>query len=196
MRDGWLPSAGVALRVVLDACVLYPFSLRDTLLRLAEVELYDPYWSGRILDEMARNLIANGAMPSAKAERIVRLMRTTFDSAEVDGTAVSRLEPAMTNHPKDRHVLAAAVAAHAEAVVTSNLKDFPAASCAPLGVEAVHPDEFLLALLGKAPDTVLGVLGEQVADLDRPPIRLDELLTMLEAVVPAFADGVRHLSPG
>jgi hypothetical protein len=41
---------------VLDASVLYPLPLRDTLLRVAEIELYDPYWSQRILDEVARRM--------------------------------------------------------------------------------------------------------------------------------------------
>ncbi len=42
---------------VLDTNVLYPFSLRDTLLRLAELELFTPLWSTRILEEMTRNLV-------------------------------------------------------------------------------------------------------------------------------------------
>lgn len=45
--------------VVLDASVLYPLPLRDTLLRVAETELYDPLWSARILDEVMRNLEDN-----------------------------------------------------------------------------------------------------------------------------------------
>ena len=46
--------------VVLDANVLFPFTLRDTLLRAAAAELYQVRWTGRILDEMARNLVAAG----------------------------------------------------------------------------------------------------------------------------------------
>ncbi|MBW6469426.1 MAG: hypothetical protein ACNA76_08080 [Anaerosomatales bacterium] len=42
----------MALRVVLDACVLYPVALRDSLLRLAELDLLQIVWSMRILDEM------------------------------------------------------------------------------------------------------------------------------------------------
>ncbi len=43
-------------------------------------------------------------------------------------------------------MLAAAVAAGSELVVTFNLDDFPAEACEPLGVEAIHPGEFLLDL--------------------------------------------------
>lgn len=182
----------MAFRVVLDACVLYPFSLRDTLLRLAEGELYDPFWSSRILEEMARNLTRDGLMPRARADRLARLMREAFEEAEVTTPAVELLEPAMTNRPKDRHVLAAAVTAHAEAIVTTNLKDFPARACAPLGVEAIHPDDFLSALLAEAPRTVVAVLRQQAAGLDNPPITLDELLGMLAKPAPGFVAAVRQ----
>ena len=39
-------------QVILDANVLFPFTLRDTLLRAAERELYLIGWSGQILEEM------------------------------------------------------------------------------------------------------------------------------------------------
>ena len=45
---------------VLDASVLDPLPLRDTLLRVAETELYDAFWSERILHEVVRNLVADG----------------------------------------------------------------------------------------------------------------------------------------
>jgi predicted nucleic acid-binding protein len=136
----------VAFRAVLDANVLYPFSLRDTLLRLAELELYDPLWSAQILDEATRNLVEDGRIEIWQAERLVEAMGRTFEAAEVPQAQVLALESAMLNDEKDRHVLAAAVAGGAEAVVTANLLDFPPEACDPLGVEAVHPDDFLLGL--------------------------------------------------
>jgi hypothetical protein len=33
---------------------------------------------------------------------------------------------------------------HADAIVTFNLKDFPAAALEPLGLEAQHPDDFVV----------------------------------------------------
>lgn len=49
----------MALTATLDASVLYPLPLRDTLLRAAQVGMYDPCWSEQILDEVARNLVRN-----------------------------------------------------------------------------------------------------------------------------------------
>lgn len=115
---------------VLDANVLYPFSLRDTLLRLAELELYTPLWSDRILEEMSRSLVEH-RITEGQAGRIVQAMRVTFEEAEVGAAEIARLEPAMTDDAKDRHVLAAAVAADSELVVTFNLADFPPGACEP-----------------------------------------------------------------
>ena len=49
----------------------------------------------------------------------------------------------MTNHPKARHVLAAAVRANAEVIVTFNLADFPEQALKAYDIAAIHPDEFL-----------------------------------------------------
>ena len=52
--------------VVLDACVLYPFHLRDALLRTAEKGLYRVHWSATILDEAVRNLVRSYGLRNAK----------------------------------------------------------------------------------------------------------------------------------
>jgi predicted nucleic acid-binding protein len=176
---------------VLDACVLYPFSLADTLMRLAERELFDLFWSDRILAELEKNLAEERVTPEQARYR-VDMMRQAFPEALVEDDAISRLEPAMTNQEKDRHVLAAAVNSPAEVVVTFNLKDFPEAACAPHDIEAVHPDEFLLSLLDIDERTVRDVIEAQAAALTRPRVSVDELLDMLEAAgVPQFIQRLR-----
>ena len=69
------------LAAVLDASVLYPLPLRDTLLRVASIELYDPYWSERILDEVTRNLIADARATEQQASNMIDAMREAFDEA-------------------------------------------------------------------------------------------------------------------
>ena len=61
-------SPAMSFTAVLDASVLYPLPLRDTLLRVAEAELYDPCWSEQILDEVARNLTADHRVTEAQAD--------------------------------------------------------------------------------------------------------------------------------
>jgi predicted nucleic acid-binding protein len=186
-------------RAVLDANVLYPFSLRDTLLRLAEPEpapaptpLYIPLWTERILEEMVRNLVEDRRMDQERANRLASLMRSAFEEASVSDEAIAALEESMTNDPGDRHVLAAAVAGGADAIVTLNLEHFPPEACEPFGVEATHPDEFLVALYELAPERVVAEVRQQADDLTNPPWTFADLLDALErAGVPESANALR-----
>jgi predicted nucleic acid-binding protein len=181
----------MAFTVLLDACVLYPASLRDTLLRLAEAEMFDVLWSERILGETTKNMIADGRMTATQAGRLLAAMSAAFDAACVPEASIVRLEASMTNHPKDRHVLAAAVAGGAQAIVTSNLKDFPEGACAPFYIEALHPDEFLVSMYDMDPVEVEEALHRQAAPLKNPPHTVDDILRHLATIVPTFTLTVR-----
>lgn len=109
-------------RVVLDANVLYPFTVRDTLLRAAAEGLFQPYWSEQILDEVERNLVGKGTISLEQAKRLRRAMTGVFPESMVTGH--EHLVAAMQNHHGDRHVAAAALRAGAQVIVTCNLKDF------------------------------------------------------------------------
>lgn len=145
------------IHAVLDACVLIPSVLADTLLRCAEDEHYRPLWSAQILEEVRRNLPSS--VDAAAAGRRIAAMRRYFPDAEVDG--YQALVDRMTNDPKDRHVLAAGVAAGADFIVTANLRDFPVAALEPHSIEAVHPDDFLCDLLDASPRRILEILQQQ-----------------------------------
>lgn len=182
--------------VLLDACVLYPLPLRDTLLRVARQNLYAVRWSSRILDEVARNLIEDRRATPEQAANLIDAMRRAFNDAEIPETAIAVLEPAMTNEPSDRHVLAAAVASDdAEAIVTSNLRHFPAAACEPFGIEVVHPDVFLSDVYEHAPTRVHNALANQAADLSRPPMTVQDVLDRLQESAPDFVSRVRVARP-
>lgn len=170
----------MAFKVVLDANVLYPFSLRDTLLRLAERELYVLSWSERILDEVGRNLIEDGRTDEATAARLQAAMRSAFPEALIDARAIAATEPVMTNDPGDRHVLATAVVAGAEGIVTFNARHFPAAALAQFGKQQIDPDDFLCTLLDIDGPSVADTIVEQAADLRRPPLSAAQLLDLLQ----------------
>ena len=56
--------------------------------------------------------------------------------------------------PNDRHVLAA-IGAGADIIVTMNLRDFPVEVTQAWGIEACHPDEFVIQLFEVSPRAVL-----------------------------------------
>jgi hypothetical protein len=141
---------------------------------------------------MARNLVEGGRMEQERADRLASLMRSAFEEASVSDEAIAALEESMTNDPGDRHVLAAAVAGGAEAIITFNLEHFPPEACEPFGVEATHPDEFLVAMYELAPELVAAEVRRQAADLTNPPWSIDELIDALErAGVAEFAGVLR-----
>ncbi len=181
----------MTVAVVLDTCALYPLHLRHTLLRLGERKLYDPRWSRDITMELGRTLARKAKVSQPSIERLFARMRDTFPEARVSD--YRELIPAMTCHEKDRHVLAAAVRSKAVAIVTFNLRDFPAENTEPHGVGVFHPDEFLLRLLEQRRMDVLDELQRQAASNRRDPRTLPALLDALaRAQVPLFADQVRR----
>ncbi len=171
-----------------DTSVLYGARLSDLCLWLADAGAFRPLWSVDILDELERNLLRNGERADLVSKRI-GTMKTYFPDAMVDG--YSDLIEGMTCDPKDRHVLAAAVRANSEVLVTFNLKDFPADSTAAFEIEVVHPDDFLLDQLDLFPGVVVGTLRHLVTIYDSPPVSMDELLQSLaRAGVSKFANEV------
>ena len=91
-------------------------------------------------------------------------------------------------------MVAAAVQGGAQGIITANTRDFPAAALKPLGLEAVHPDDFLLDQLDLSPSTILQVIREQAAHTRRPPLAPRDLATFLgRAGVPDFADQILRL---
>jgi len=185
----------MGFQAVLDADVLLPAPLRDTLLRLAEADLCVPRWSERILAEVTKNLVESGRTDRERATRVTATIAGAFPEAMVSKSVVSTLEPVMTNDPKDRHVLAAAVGAGGEVVVTKNLGDFPPAACEPLGIQALSPDSFLVDLYHVDPAAALRALADQAAALTKPALTLHELLDHISRDAPEFAGLIREDLP-
>lgn len=160
---------------ILDANALYPAPLRDLLVQMAFRGLYQARWSAEIDDEWKRNLLA--ARPDL-ADRIAQtqaVMRRAVPDAHVTGYA--HLIPSLSlPDPDDRHVLAAAITAGADVIVTFNLKDFPAAAMESYGLVAQHPDVFLQTFIAGMPFQVLAEVRECLSRLTLPPITADGYL--------------------
>jgi predicted nucleic acid-binding protein len=164
-----------------DANVLYPADLRSLLMHLALTGLFRAIWSAGIHEEWMSALLRN--RPDLSREKLERT-RMLMDQHAADAlvTGYEDLIPGLQlPDPNDRHVLAAAIRGRADVIVTANLRDFPAETLAPLGIEAQHPDEFVLHLLDLAPGIVAEAARNHRDSLKHPAKTIDEYLNALEA---------------
>lgn len=171
-------------RVVLDACVLIPMPLADTLLRMAEEpRLYLPRWTQAIMDEVTRNLIDKWGIRPEMARRREEEIRRHFPEAWVEG--YESLIEAMTNAPGDRHVLAAAVRSRSELIVTYNRRHFPPEALRAWEIEAQGPSGFLRGLYDLDSGLFAAKLHEQANAIG---VSLEHVLRSLAKNVPGFID--------
>jgi predicted nucleic acid-binding protein len=165
--------------VVYDACVLYPAPLRDLLVQLATTRIFRAKWTDRIHDEWIRNLLIN--RPDLKAEQLDRvrnLMNNNIQDSLV--TDFESLIPTLELPDlDDRHVLAAAITAEADTIVTFNLKDFPAATLAIYDIEAKHPDDFVSELIDQNPQEIIQAINTIRSRLKNPPQTFDNYMETL-----------------
>lgn len=167
---------------LLDANVLFPITLTDLLLRLAEIDLFRPVWSAAIHAEWSRNLLV--ARPDLTAEQVDRRRRTmdrAFPHAVVTGYEPLTVTLSLPD-PDDRHVLAAAIHSRATEIVTFNRRDFPAERLALYGLVATHPDEFLSRLLRSHPTVAKPVLDHVLGHPTETPDRTNPALHRLSVM--------------
>ena len=170
--------------VILDANVLVQAPIRDTLLRLAEgPALYRARWSEEIVAEVNRTLEGKFKIAPDRVAHLESKLREHFPEAWIEG--FKSLVSQMANHPKDRHVLAAAVHAKARTIVTYNLRDFPLEATRPWRVTAIGPSTFLKRLYRTDEALVIETLLEQAADVRRT---FEEQLKVLHPGAPAFVE--------
>ena len=163
-----------------DANVLYPAELRNLLMHLAVTGLFRAKWSADVHEEWISSLLKNRHdLTRDKLERTRMLM----DKHAIDALVIGYedLIPGLQlPDPNDRHVLAAAIRGQANVIVTMNLRDFPSDVLAPFGIEAQHPDEFILHLLDLAPEAVVAAAENHRMSLKYPPKTVSEYLETLE----------------
>ena len=166
---------------VLDACVLYPPSLRDLLMWLATIAAYEARWTEEIHAEWTRNVLADHPdVTQAQLDRTRRLMSVAVPEGLVSGYEV-RIPTLSLPDANDRHVVAAAMEASATVIVTFNLSDFPNAILRGYGIQALHPDVFLSALFDQDAELFLRGVEAHRGSLKNPPKTVQEYLATLRA---------------
>lgn len=169
----------MAYGVIYDACILHPAPLRDLLIGLAAADTVRARWTDAILDECFASIVRTrpDLLPE-KLERTRRLMVEAVPDCLVTG--YEGLIPSLKlPDPNDCHVLAAAIRANAQAIVTFNLKDFPSSVLEEFTIEAIHPDDFIVNTIDLAQGAVVQVITEQVARCRAPPMTIPHLLDKL-----------------
>lgn len=165
---------------VYDACVLYPFHLRNILIQCAFDGLVEARWTDDIHDEWIRNLAAN--TPGLSIERL----EATRDrmNAVLPEAAVADHRPLIADltlpDPDDRHVLAAAIAGKASVIVTWNLKDFPARNLVAHDVTSKSPDDFLTDLHAAFPEALISSVRSAKHNLRRTIPSVEAFIDVLQ----------------
>jgi predicted nucleic acid-binding protein len=170
---------------LIDACVLVSAPRRDLLLTLAEAEFFRVRWSRNIISETQsalRNIFAERDFQDhdARAARAVAAMQAAFPEALVDDQ--EGLEPLTFGLPdaNDEHVLSAAVQTQAQAIVTDNLADFPAAILSPLNIEARTADDFIADTIALDEGKAVAAIRSMRVRLRRPEMSPQDFLKSLE----------------
>lgn len=177
--------------VVLDTNVLYPFRIRDVLLRFAEAGLFRARWSPTILDEWHRSLLGNRPELKKSIDEQLDAMKTAFPESCIEGG--EDLIPSLhLPDEDDRHVLATAILTDAEHIVTENLADFPSKELEKYGVSAVSADDFLLSTFELYPLQALTALKEMRRCYRNPSFTPGEFIADLQAKgLPKLASTLR-----
>lgn len=179
---------------LLDACVLHPMAMADALMSLASAGLYAAKWSRMIELEWIASI--EERRPDLKGRLDYRRdqMREAVPDWEVEERAWQSLAGGLKlPDPDDIHVMAAALAGHADCIVTANLRDFPPDVVSPLGIEVIHPDQFLVAQWDLDQLVAVAAFKRMRARWKKPEATAEDFAAALErAGLPTTAQRLRE----
>lgn len=164
---------------ILDANVLYPTLVRDLLLSLATANLYHARWTTDIHAEWTSNLAKDRPELVDRLPELVRLIDQAVPDCLVENYE-ALIGCVKLPDEKDQHVLAAAIAGHADAIVTFNTKHFPPEVLAQHGIEVHHPDDFVMNQLQLQELVALQAVKQMRSRWVNPSRSASELIEALE----------------
>lgn len=154
---------------VIDANVFFGARLTSLVLFLAQTKMFRARWTEQIHEEWMRNVHEKQSVPLDKLERRRDLINKSILDCQVTGYE-NLVGSFGLPDAGDEHVVAAAVKTRADVIVTFNLHDFPSKILSPLGIEARHPDEFLMDLFGISAEMFIEALKEDFGHYKAPPL--------------------------
>ncbi len=179
--------------VLADANILFSRTLRDYFLYAADAGAIEIRWSQAILDEMSRNLRDRLGLTQGDTDRLEQLMNDYLEYALVEVTDTDLAAVAeVAMDAKDRHVLAAAMAAGADILLSENTRHFPGVWMAEHGVELLTAAQLLSRLTDQFPDKIRQAHAKTVRYSLKPAA---DVLATLETIVGSnLADRIRELA--
>lgn len=167
----------VKFKAVLDTNVIFPIIIRDLLFWFAHYDLYTPKWSENIFIEW-KTVMLRRDITEEEAEKIIQTANAAFPDALVQNYRglVEQLELPDVD---DRHVLAAAIKANANVIVTNNLKDFPEDYLDSFGLKAKSADDFLTDIIDLNAEIAIKAFREMVLNKRNPAMDEYQVLDSL-----------------
>ena len=157
-------------------------------MQLALTDLFKARWTDQIHQEWIYNLSVNSDIPIEKLNRVKALMDDNVRDAKVEGYEYL-IDTVSLPDPDDRHVLAAAIHSYSDAIITKNLKDFPNSELDKYGIEAIHPDDFIVYQFDLNLPLVIHCFKTQRSRLKNPPMEVEDfLLKLLQQELPQTVD--------
>jgi len=179
---------------VLDACVLYQLAIADSLMSIAVTGLFAAKWTQKIEDEWIKSLEKN--RPDLKGKLATRRdsMREAVPDWEISEAAWNSIASSLTlPDPNDVHVLAAAIAGHADCIVTRNQQDFPANIMDVHGIDILDPDEFIINQWDLENVPVMAAFKSMRSRRKKPTETVEDFaLTLEKNGLPATAQKIRE----
>ena len=130
------------MKLLLDACVLYPTVIRNLLISVSGEQKWDLIWTEQIFEEWRRASKKINLEAKAETEAEIAILKSKYPKSMVNDYE-KQIPKLYLPDKNDIHVLAAAIEGKASSIVTLNLRDFPNYELKKYGIRAVHPDELL-----------------------------------------------------
>jgi hypothetical protein len=167
--------------------------MTDALMSLATAGLFAAKWTTKIENEWIRSLEQQRPDLAGKLWTRRDGMRDAIPDWEVPESAWSSITGGIVlPNPGDVHVLAAAIAGHADCIVTANLKDFPSSVLMEYGIEAIDPDTFIINQWDLDPVNAIAAFKRMRARRKKPQSSAEDFAYALEiGGLPTTAERLR-----
>ena len=179
----------VAHRVFIDTSELFPFTIMDVLLTLAEDFLFTWVWTDELLAEWEEVIVREGKRTPESAASVAVAVRAHFGRYQIDPAKyIDKITPDLSPDPDDRVHAAAAIYGEVDVLLTRNFKHLSTEPVLTAGVEVMTSDDFLSALLARHTHDVVASFTRAASNKKHPPMTPEQLADRISAAgAPGFA---------